>query len=250
MLPLAPGANGQPPRPPTDASSRVTPAVTAAYALASPAPRVLWKCAPSGTPPISGRMRAIRSPTRLGVVVPMVSAIASRSAPVSHAASTTVDHALGRRRPVERAVPRRGDDDLDHGAAVVGDRDDLGDLRGRLGGGAARRWSGCARRPPTPRTRSSAGPPRSPAWRRWGSRPARRTRCRQTGAARRPVRPRPPTRAPSTVRRRPSPPFPGPRSRRPRPAVRAWRTMELGPRSAARRAVRRRECQCVQVSRS
>ena len=30
MLPLAPGANGQPPRPPTDASSRVTPALTAA----------------------------------------------------------------------------------------------------------------------------------------------------------------------------------------------------------------------------
>ena len=61
MLPLAPGANGQPPSPPTDASSRVTPAVTAAYALASPAPRVLWKCAPSGMSPISGRTSATRS---------------------------------------------------------------------------------------------------------------------------------------------------------------------------------------------
>ena len=55
MLPLAPGANGQPPSPPTEASSRVTPALTAAYALAKPVPRVLWKCAPSGMSPIGGR---------------------------------------------------------------------------------------------------------------------------------------------------------------------------------------------------
>jgi hypothetical protein len=89
MLPLAPGANGQPPSPPTEASSRVTPAVTAAYALARPAPRVLWKCAPSGMSPMSGRTVAIRSVTRRGVVVPMVSAIASRSTPASQAALTT-----------------------------------------------------------------------------------------------------------------------------------------------------------------
>ena len=55
MLPLAPGANGHPPRPPIEASSRVTPALTAAYALARPAPRVLWKCAPSGTAAMRGR---------------------------------------------------------------------------------------------------------------------------------------------------------------------------------------------------
>ncbi|CNM93275.1 Uncharacterised protein [Mycobacterium tuberculosis] len=30
MLPVAPGANGQPPSPPTEASRRVTPALTAA----------------------------------------------------------------------------------------------------------------------------------------------------------------------------------------------------------------------------
>ena len=34
MFPVAPGANGQPPSPPTEASSLVTPELTAAYALA------------------------------------------------------------------------------------------------------------------------------------------------------------------------------------------------------------------------
>ena len=33
----------------------MTPATTAAYALASPVPRVLWKCAPSGRSPMTGR---------------------------------------------------------------------------------------------------------------------------------------------------------------------------------------------------
>ncbi len=44
-LPVAAGANGQPPMPPILASRYVTPALTAAYALASPVLRVLWKVA-------------------------------------------------------------------------------------------------------------------------------------------------------------------------------------------------------------
>src|SRR5271166_2310330 len=44
MLPVAPGAYGQPPRPPTEASKSDTPSSRAARTLASPVPRVLWKC--------------------------------------------------------------------------------------------------------------------------------------------------------------------------------------------------------------
>ena len=47
-----------------------------------------------------------------------------------------VDDPLGRCRAVERAVPRRGDDDLHRGAAVVSDPDDLRNQCGRLRGGA------------------------------------------------------------------------------------------------------------------
>src|SRR5271165_3159015 len=89
MLPVAPGANGQPPRPPTDASSLVTPSLTAAYALASPDPRVLWKCAPRGVSPMSWRTAPTRSAVRRGVVVPIVSASASRSTALSHAREIT-----------------------------------------------------------------------------------------------------------------------------------------------------------------
>ena len=69
----------------------------------------------------AGERRAIRSVTRRGVVVPMVSAIASRSAPLSQAAVGDVEDPLRRCRAVERAVPCGGDDDLHRGAAVVRD---------------------------------------------------------------------------------------------------------------------------------
>ena len=84
-------------------------------------------------------------------------------------------------------------------AAVVCDGDDVSDQRGRPPRSTGRRWRGCARRPPTPRTRWTEGPPRRRAWRRWGWPPARRTRCRDPGSwrARRPVRRRRPARAPS-----------------------------------------------------
>src|SRR3954451_4039540 len=50
MLPVARGANGQPPVPPTDASSTAQPASIAATALAKPVLRVVWKWQPTGTP--------------------------------------------------------------------------------------------------------------------------------------------------------------------------------------------------------
>src|SRR3954453_2467904 len=50
MLPVARGANGQPPVPPSEASSTVAPAAIAATALAKPVLRVLWKWQPTGTP--------------------------------------------------------------------------------------------------------------------------------------------------------------------------------------------------------
>ena len=89
-----------------------------------------------------------------------------------------VEHPLRWRRAVERAVPCGGDDDLHRRPAVVGDGDDLTDQRRRPRRWSGRRSTGCGRRPPTPRTRWSAGPPRSPAWLRSGSRRGRRTRCR------------------------------------------------------------------------
>src|ERR671929_1779990 len=50
MLPVARGANGQPPVPPIEASSTVQPAAIAATAFAKPVLRVLWKWQPTGTP--------------------------------------------------------------------------------------------------------------------------------------------------------------------------------------------------------
>jgi hypothetical protein len=47
MFPVARGANGQPPRPPIDASSAVAPASRAAYAFAKPVLRVLCPWNPS-----------------------------------------------------------------------------------------------------------------------------------------------------------------------------------------------------------
>ena len=43
MFPVARGANGQPPMPPTEASSTVAPASSAASAFAYPVLRVLWR---------------------------------------------------------------------------------------------------------------------------------------------------------------------------------------------------------------
>ena len=50
MLPVAPAGTGQPPSSPKLDSKLSTPASSAASTLASPWPRVLWKCAVSSTP--------------------------------------------------------------------------------------------------------------------------------------------------------------------------------------------------------
>ena len=56
MFPVAFGANGQPPSPPTEASSTVAPASSAASAFAYPVLRVLWKWPPTGGPSSATRL--------------------------------------------------------------------------------------------------------------------------------------------------------------------------------------------------
>ena len=87
MLPVAPGANGQPPMPPADASSEVTPDSSAAYALASPVPRVSWRWTPIGTP--NARPPSASSRTWPGTPTPIVSAKTISSAPAATACSAT-----------------------------------------------------------------------------------------------------------------------------------------------------------------
>ena len=132
MLPVAPGAYGQPPRPPTEASKSATPSSSAASTLASPVPRVLWKCRFS---PVSGwaeRNAPTSARTRVGVAIPVVSPNEAESAPSAMARPATDTTRLHRHVALVRAAPRGGHDHLHGGAAVVRDRDDLGDLVQRL----------------------------------------------------------------------------------------------------------------------
>ena len=78
-LPVARGANGQPPSPPTDASSTVAPASTADHAQATPVWRVSWKWPPTGTPRIE--TRSTSRATGRGVATPIVSASTTSPAP-------------------------------------------------------------------------------------------------------------------------------------------------------------------------
>src|SRR5829696_774682 len=88
MLPVAFGANGQPPIPPALESSTPTPSSTAANAFAKPVLRVLWKWYRSrGVSPTASRIRAVSSRTWLGTPTPMVSPRASSCTP-ERAAST------------------------------------------------------------------------------------------------------------------------------------------------------------------
>src|SRR5918995_6133251 len=80
-LPVARGANGQPPRPPTDASRTAAPASTAAHAQATPVWRVSWKCPPTGTPRIE--TRSTRCLPGRGVATRMVSARTISPAPAA-----------------------------------------------------------------------------------------------------------------------------------------------------------------------
>ena len=100
-LPLAPGANGQPPRPPTVPSMRAAPASRAASALAMPSPRVSWRCTPTGT--VDRRAASCRrrgDVTSRGMAVPMVSASdmpAGASGEARSATASTSPVATGRR---------------------------------------------------------------------------------------------------------------------------------------------------------
>ena len=121
MLPLAPGANGQPPSPPTDESSRRDARGDGGVGAGqSGAAGVVEVRAERQVADRSGRSSSISAVTRRGVVVPMVSAMAIRSTPISTAAVTMSSTRARIGRPVERAVPRRRDDDLDRRVAARG----------------------------------------------------------------------------------------------------------------------------------
>ena len=87
-LPEAPGAKGQPPRPPQLASSTRTPASTAAKALARAAPRVSWKWARRPVRGAARRAASNRRRTFQGSAAPMVSARAVSGRSRTSASST------------------------------------------------------------------------------------------------------------------------------------------------------------------
>ncbi len=89
MLPVAPGAYGQPPRPPTDASKSLTPSSSAASTLARPVPRVLWKCRFSAASGKADRVSPTSRVTRDGVAMPVVSPYDRVSAPSASARPAT-----------------------------------------------------------------------------------------------------------------------------------------------------------------
>ena len=89
MLPVAPGAYGQPPRPPTEASKSDTPSSRAASTLASPVPRVLWKCRFSAVSGWAERNAPTSARTRVGVAMPVVSPNEAESAPSARARPAT-----------------------------------------------------------------------------------------------------------------------------------------------------------------
>lgn len=80
-FPVAPGMNGQPPRPPNAVSKRVTPCLNAAIRFAMPSPRVSWRCSTSGTPGAASFTALTRRSTDSGSARPAESAIASSSTP-------------------------------------------------------------------------------------------------------------------------------------------------------------------------
>ena len=84
MLPVAPGGTGQPPSSPTLDSNDAQPACSAASTFASPAPRVLWKCAVSSTSsPSAARAASKWAATCSGFAMPVVSPKATSCAPAA-----------------------------------------------------------------------------------------------------------------------------------------------------------------------
>src|SRR5487761_927572 len=89
MLPVAPGAYGQPPSPPTDASKSATPSSSAVSTFASPVPRVLWKCRFRAVSGCRDRNSPTSACTRAGVAIPVVSPNETESAPSATARLAT-----------------------------------------------------------------------------------------------------------------------------------------------------------------
>jgi len=83
MLPVAAGANGQPPIPPFEESSQSTPHSSAVNAFANPVLRVLWKCARVMTSGATERTPSSNVRTWLGTPTPTVSAMAISFAPAA-----------------------------------------------------------------------------------------------------------------------------------------------------------------------
>src|SRR3954468_17664654 len=99
MLPVARGANGQPPVPPSEASSTVAPAAIAATALAKPVLRVLWKWQPTGTPSAATPRTSVS--TCDGTPTPTVSASTISSGFVAATCAATSSTRAGSTAPSE-----------------------------------------------------------------------------------------------------------------------------------------------------
>jgi len=82
-LPEAPGANGQPPSPPMDASKLVTPCSIAARMLGIAIARVSWVCSVHSILGKRGIRCSSTRPTWRGLAMPVVSARPTARAPIS-----------------------------------------------------------------------------------------------------------------------------------------------------------------------
>src|SRR5437762_2659727 len=82
-LPAAPGAYGQPPSPPADASKVCTPKGSDARTLASAVPRVSWKCSASCATGTRARTASSTRGTCPGCATPIVSLTATSKTPSS-----------------------------------------------------------------------------------------------------------------------------------------------------------------------
>ena len=87
MFPVAPAGTGQPPSSPKLDSKLSTPASSAASTLASPCPRVLWKCAVSSTSGKRARAAEKNERTCTGLAIPVVSPNPTSDAPASTSAA-------------------------------------------------------------------------------------------------------------------------------------------------------------------
>ena len=136
-LPEAPGANGQPPRPPTLPSIRTAPASIAASALAMARPRVSCRCTPTSSP-VAERTAPTSELTSGGVATPIVSASEIASAPTAaprSAAATTALTGTSSSYGQPKAVASVSSTTATLGA---GQRDHLGERGQRVGRGLPR----------------------------------------------------------------------------------------------------------------